>query len=352
MSFDLIELILIFLLAEGGIFLIFLLHSSSRLYSRNIVLALFVLNLLLNFLNVFLLNYIDYLPNLGLVFGLLYGPLVLIYIDACLESNFKFRFAQLYHTLPALVLLVWILTYDLQRGQTPAFELVLIGVIVFLQVFFYLFKSYDKIRAYRLKLTSGSSYEKKAYSWLRYFIHSLSLLLLLTAIEFFLHQMASIHFNYSILLIALTTLFLIISFILKGLHQVELFKGEALMKYENSLLSREKSENLFQRLTGLMEKEQPYLKDDLSLHSLAEMLDIHPRFLSQVINENAKQNFFEFINTYRVQEAMKMLQKEEFKAHRIFEIMYQVGFKSRSSFHMAFKKRTGLSPKDYRKRMI
>ena len=123
-------------------------------------------------------------------------------------------------------------------------------------------------------------------------------------------------------------------------------------KYKDSVLTQKESQELAAQLQRIMQNEKPYLDDSISLSSLASALDIQPRQLSQVINENYERNFFDFINSFRIEEAKTMLSDVKFKGHKIYEIMYDVGFNSRSSFNTAFKKVTGRTAKQYREHCL
>ncbi len=58
-----------------------------------------------------------------------------------------------------------------------------------------------------------------------------------------------------------------------------------------------------------METQKPYLINDLSLNTLADVMDINPRSLSRLINEKAGTNFYDYINTYRLNEFKKGLKR-------------------------------------------
>ena len=63
---------------------------------------------------------------------------------------------------------------------------------------------------------------------------------------------------------------------------------------------------------------------------------------NNIINENLYKNFFDFINTYRIEEMKKQLQGES--KYTILGIAYESGFNSKSSFNRIFKKYTGQTP--------
>jgi AraC-like DNA-binding protein len=119
-------------------------------------------------------------------------------------------------------------------------------------------------------------------------------------------------------------------------------------KYEKSSLTSEIQENTLSKLQNLMESEKPFLEDSFSMPLLARQLTVSPHHLSQILNESLGQSFFDFTAQYRVQEAQKLLiEKDNLKIEEIAEM---VGYNSKSAFNTAFKKITGLSPSEFRKR--
>ncbi|MBO0322904.1 AraC family transcriptional regulator [Muricauda sp. CAU 1633] len=119
-------------------------------------------------------------------------------------------------------------------------------------------------------------------------------------------------------------------------------------KYKSSSLSRKMAEQYVEELNELMTKERPFTNFDLTLAQLAKMLNMPERYLSQVINEYFHQNFYDFINSKRIEEAQRELRD---KSKRISEIMYDVGFVSRSSFNTSFKKYVGMTPSEFRRKI-
>jgi AraC-like DNA-binding protein len=104
-----------------------------------------------------------------------------------------------------------------------------------------------------------------------------------------------------------------------------------------------------QRIRRHMETQEPYLDASLSIYQLARQLKMPVRELSQLINHTLNQHFFDFVNEYRVKKAMKILRDPEQEKMTVLEILYEVGFNSKSSFNTVFKKYTGKTPTQYRK---
>ena len=97
-----------------------------------------------------------------------------------------------------------------------------------------------------------------------------------------------------------------------------------------------------------MESEKPHLDSDLTLPKLADHLQIPPHHLSQIINESLKQNFFDFVNGYRVEEAKQLLLDPEKSSFTVLAIAEEAGFNSKTVFNTAFKKGTGKTPSAFR----
>jgi AraC-like DNA-binding protein len=101
-----------------------------------------------------------------------------------------------------------------------------------------------------------------------------------------------------------------------------------------------------------MKDERPYLDFELTLQKLALKTDIPEKELSLLINHYLGKHFFDFINEYRINEAKVILANPDKKEVTILEILYQVGFNSKSSFYTAFKKFTNKTPTQYRKEAL
>jgi AraC-like DNA-binding protein len=120
-------------------------------------------------------------------------------------------------------------------------------------------------------------------------------------------------------------------------------------KYKNSGLSKQKSLELFEALGILMKDTKPYRDAELTLFTLAKQLKIHPNHLSQIINQHHNQNFFDYINEYRVNDVKEALFSLKYDNHSLLGIAHEFGFNSKASFNRAFKKFTGITPSEFRK---
>lgn len=104
--------------------------------------------------------------------------------------------------------------------------------------------------------------------------------------------------------------------------------------------------NVFNKLLFALEKEKIYKDPDLSLSKVSEIIKSNERYISSAIAAHTKMNYSNFINSYRINEA-KMLLYENNNLN-INEVMYACGFNSKTTFYEAFKKLTGMSPKQFK----
>ncbi len=104
-------------------------------------------------------------------------------------------------------------------------------------------------------------------------------------------------------------------------------------------------------LLSIMQTKQPYLDPELTLAALSKQLNVKPEFLSEVLNSQLNQNFFDFINRFRVGEFKNQCISKSNSHLSIMGVAYNCGFNSKASFYRAFKKFEGISPTAYMERV-
>ena len=157
---------------------------------------------------------------------------------------------------------------------------------------------------------------------------------------------------------------LIISwYLFKALNNPSLFRNvdSKLKLVKNIIFEERKSEKLTEnekeydealfKLKTYMSEEKSFLNPSLTIQNVSESIDIPLRDLSLLINHKLNQHFYDFVNTYRIEHAMVILKSATKSKLTILEILYDVGFNSKSSFNTAFKKHTGTTPTAYRKQL-
>jgi AraC-like DNA-binding protein len=105
----------------------------------------------------------------------------------------------------------------------------------------------------------------------------------------------------------------------------------------------------FDLVIDLFEQKQVYLNKEISLFMVAEMTKLNIKDVSRLINQYAKKNFNQFVNSFRVDEAKKHLINSEMNHLNLTGIAEKVGFNSRSAFFSAFKLQEGITPNEFKK---
>jgi AraC-like DNA-binding protein len=220
--------------------------------------------------------------------------------------------------------------------------------------FIYLGLTYNSLLNYRKIIKDKySQIDQINLDWLSVSINTFGLVAILSLIQSFI----ALAENRSVFMVTLLVLLIFIFYfvnrvILKALRQPEIFAGIAQNetgKYLGSNLTAGQIEEYKKHLLALLATEKPYLNPQVSLSDLSEKLSVSTKHLSQVINQSFNKNFFDFINTYRIQEVQKILKESKDNKITVLEAMYEAGFNSKSSFNTAFKKETGQTPTEFRK---
>ncbi|MDA3893715.1 MAG: helix-turn-helix domain-containing protein [Salinivirgaceae bacterium] len=234
----------------------------------------------------------------------------------------------------------------------PGFTLVVVVIVIFTILGFKILK---KHKNQTLHVFSYS--DNVDLLWLRRLIITSSALLALSVpiglILYFLHlSLAFTDYIYY------TTLVGFIFFMgywgyqqgtIFNLHQPVSDEPEKLKIINDSEFQYRKDAN---DLKILMTKEKPFLDPTLTIHQLANQINLPSHQLSKVIHKGFQKNFFEFINEYRINYFKKLANAPKYKNFTILGIAFESGFNSKSAFNRIFKEQTGQTPGEFKKQKI
>lgn len=287
--------------------------------------------------------------GIGFSFGFLFAPLLYLYTRSITVKNYSLKKRHLFHFLLfAFVFLVKLLRLKLLTGIT--YPLLHVQIIPYMLICLFSIINYrEEIKKYY------SAIEHLNLTWLLYVVGAFMFMWLIDLSSYLLYRFDN---PGETLLNILTFLSLTINFIFsiliffKAIKNPEVFTGIPVevkgVKYEQSRLTREEKKEYTQRLEKYFRENRPYLDPKLSISDVAEKMGVSVKDLSQTINESLQKNFYDFINSHRIEEAKRMLTDEDNEKKTILEILYAVGFNSKSAFNTAFKKHTGFTPTEYR----
>lgn len=321
---------------------------------------------------------------------LLYGPLLYLYVKTLRDGSTRISGIDYLHFIPFVLLLIYLIpfytgpaSYKLALLNTTSSiqQIYYFGIITHIKVLhgltyvggvIYMLVSYRK----RLK-NSFSSIEKINLNWLQHFITGITLL---AGVAGALHLFSSMEDTiliglngniYGNLTLLSTTVF-VYGIGYMGLHQPEVFihsGGDRMPadihpstesseqhseenkkeQYQKSGLDRDQAEEYISQLVQVMKEKKLYRNSDLKLADLADELEISSHNITEVINRYMGQSFYDFVNSYRVEEVKQKLSNPASKDSTLLAVALQAGFNSKSTFNAVFKKQTGITPSQFRK---
>jgi AraC-like DNA-binding protein len=315
-----------------------------------------------------------YLVSWGICLPLLFGPLLFLYTQSLLYRDFTLSRNKWLHFVPfGFFFLAFELFYILQDKQAILKMLNNIAdrrlpvvlywssALVFGQYFIYMAATLQLIRKY--KLAVRDNYSDPRYNNLRWLYSTIvffSACMVLAAFNGFSRLTAWSQYYYLFFIVIIGLLFVFINRVLVvALVNPGIFGEMAAPPIAPSPASvlpppaspapdQEDTKRALEQIRKYMQDKKPYLDADLTLEQLATQLSLRPKFLSRLINESLHQHFFDLINSYRIEEAKRLLTNPPDKKITVLEVLYQCGFNSKSSFNTLFKRYTGKTPTDFR----
>lgn len=121
-------------------------------------------------------------------------------------------------------------------------------------------------------------------------------------------------------------------------------------KYGKVHINDTESKMIVERLKKYIEADKVYLDPDLKMSDLADYLHLSPSKLSQVFSLYLKENWYDFINSYRLAEFKRLIDDGAYKQYTLLALSAKCGFK-KSSFFSTFRKVEGMTPTEYMKKV-
>ena len=366
---------------QAFLFAFYLLGSKETKSKSTIYIAIFLILLGINTANYFVIYFIDPISaNLTILINtafFLMPASLYLYTKLTLDPRYKLKYYGIIHLTPFILLniilipLVYLENLKENPTETQAHVYAQIGayILFYVLIFFYQVLSFSLLkRNKKLYFENYSNTDIRRYQYLSNLNIIFTILFVISAIKnviVFNFDGPEVIFATNIVRLSLLIFFCWIIF--KGLQSPELFQEEdEVLPPVKDLISQEKNKStsipgsetvmntssehneLLNRVKKYMEEKEPYFDATLSLNQLARQIEIPSRDLSLVINHHLNKHFFDFVNEYRIEKAKQMLTDPDKKEYTVLEILYDVGFNSKSSFNTAFKKHTGFTPTQYR----
>ena len=300
-----------------------------------------------------------------------YGPLMFLYVKFMTRPERRFNWFAMLHFIPfvgffviSVIFRLEPLVRDLRSFFVPDKLIslrIIYGTSFFLSITIYSILAFIEIKRHQNNLKNLVSYTSGVITlnWLK--IISISFY----AAYFILFILGGLNMigNY----IPFDPYFVIFGFIalfsfgysFYGIKQPVIFGQELKQdidekkeneKYTKSGLKENQALDYLHSLISYVEGNKPYLDRDLTLHDLSLVTGIPRHYITQILNEKHKKNFFTFINEYRVKEVVERFADPKYNHYTILAIAFDAGFNSKTTFNSIFKNQTGLTPSRFREK--
>jgi AraC-like DNA-binding protein len=372
MQFSFLQLITTIILFQLLLLIVFLLASKKGKRLSNFLLAGFFFLLFINLVDG-VLAFTGFFQRHaafahmedGFVF--LIGPVLYFYTLSLIYQDFGFERRHLFHLIPFIVFTtVYLVFYHTRSDEyqqmvqasivshnlPPGFYFSI--VLIYAHIGTYVALSVHAIRKYRAKIREEySNIGKINLDWLIFMLYSVTLVLFVSLLYTVLPAVGlSDYFDLVFLSTFIFLFVFVIGVVWKGLRQPEIFAGitteEDVVKKYTLAMNPDDRETIRRKLIELMDHEKVYLDADLTLDVLAKQISSQGKKVSQVINDAFRQNFFDFVNGYRINEAKRIFQNNSDSKLTVLEVMYASGFNSKSSFNTVFKTKVGMTPSAFK----
>lgn len=300
-----------------------------------------------------------------------YGPLLYLYVKFMTDPLRKFNWLSLLHFIPFVVFFAVSIIFrseqlvrDLRNFfvQDKLLSLRLIyGLSFFLSITVYSILTFIEISRHQKNLQNLVSYTSRmlTLNWLKIISISFYTAYFVLFILGGLNMIGNyIPFDPYFVIFFFIALFAF-AYSFYGIRQPSIFGQELIQdingrsepaKYQKSGLKVRQAEEYLKILIECMEKEKPYLNNNLSIHDLSVRTGIPRHYITQVLNEKYGKNFFTFINEYRVKEVISRLSDPKYGSYTLLAIAFDSGFNSKATFNSFFKSYTGLTPSEFREK--
>ena len=298
-----------------------------------------------------------------IVIVLAFPSFLYLYVKYLTLGNKKFLMKDFWHfvtfgtfLISSLILAIKHPSATTTNNIISSFKLFpLLSVFVFfLSFIFYGYHTIKLINRFIEKRDDYFSFHSANLSigWIRVLVYIFYSYFTLAMILGAFFRFTQSHFDVSLFMSFGYTIFLyIITF--KGYKQSQLLEIPRQEKasgnsYKKSGLKDTDAKNYEKSIVSHMETEKPWLNPEVSVGDISTQLNIPQHYITQVLNERLKRNFYTLINEYRTNEVIRLLSIEKYKNWSLTAIAYEAGFNSKSSFNSFFKKHTGKTPSEYR----
>ena len=317
------------------------------------------------------------------------GPVIYFYVQSLLNPSFRFGKREWLQFVPGVLYLLYSVVmvttdklvlgdyYFLASGADPDFDTwyQLTGFVSMLVYFLLSFRYYQLYRKLMVQVISYA--DSVLFRWIRNFLLAFLVMLGFRLLFFVLGEIFDLAYKgfwWYFLFFGILFYYIAITGYANSIEtkvpfrtsgagnrhgllllppvsgQQEAITEDAEVISVEPVLKKQSDQQLSgwkEKILEQMKAHKAYEDPELSLATVARELKTNPAVISRTINQGFEQNFNDFVNQFRIDAVKEMLDKGEHKKQTLLGIAFDCGFNSKATFNRAFKKATGLSPKEW-----
>ena len=297
----------------------------------------------------FLLNF-----PVPVLYQFAWGPLLYLLILSSLYNNFKIKKTDYLLFIPSLILDVGLRYLTLWIGLNTEISSIIIfltDIIAALYFTFFLIRSINTLSAFKKKLDDFySDINSNTLFWINSFL-KISFLLFACWVFYIISTIALSNYDLGLIktyyppYLAISGIIYYLSYSWSGEMRIQQLASKPNTKtFDFPIYDA-------QEILNKVQENKYYLNPELTIKSLANLMQVNRNGLSHSINKGFDKNFNDFINEQRVGEVKRILDNKTHTHLTLLGIGLESGFNSKASFNRAFKKFTSQTPSEYHKAM-
>ncbi|TCK69400.1 AraC family transcriptional regulator [Winogradskyella wandonensis] len=359
---DLITFLAVFGVAISLILIFLLFKEKKRELDKNILIVIFsfifftCVSVYSDLHGLEKLLYISALFD-GILFWVL-GPLMFLYVKSIFFDNKNLVLKNIYHFLPSIFLPLFDLLFFMFEADAEYLKFIKsyqLLVLFIRDMYFSIYIIFSIKLFLKLKKTLNKklNISLEGYNWI---LKLLIGILVFPSIDILMRTLELFGFHLELYSGQLTFVAIIIFLTYFGYYSINearflipsfLIEDD---KKTNYVFSEDEASVIEQKIKEILENEKMFLDENLTLKKLSDNLQISEKKLSMFLNTHLNTKFADYINFYRVEAVKEKLKSEDYDKLTLLAISEECGFNSKASFYRIFKKHTGISPAQYKKK--
>lgn len=313
-----------------------------------------------------------FLIGIDFSFPILQSLFLYFYVRFLTSEKQQFYWSDFLHLIPAISAYIYMIPFfgmretekymyysDVESRETVF--LYIYNLITVLSFVIYTLLAFRMLKKHEQLIIQYYSFKEKIQlSWMKSLVTCISVIWIIVLIIKIVHLVFKLSMPISgELIISISVVIFVFVLGYFGIRQTMIFSDLSFAltnaeipveRYKKSGLKEVQAEDIKMKLIQLMETENRFLENELTLNALAREIGASPNNVSQVINEQFSKNFYDFVNDYRIEDFIRKAGDSKFKNYSVIALALECGFNSKSAFYSAFKKQTGMSPGEFFKK--